>query len=110
KRLQHVQIESLPYQEILRRYDRPSTVFYCDPPYWNRKLYRHNLAPKDFEELQTHLIRIRWKVILSLDNHPEIRRIFREWRLLSIDVAYTAQRKVGKRYGELLIMNFSPKR
>ena len=32
KRLERVQIECLPYEEILKRFDRPATLFYLDPP------------------------------------------------------------------------------
>lgn len=38
KRLANAQIESLPYEQILEKYDRPTTLFYLDPPYWERKL------------------------------------------------------------------------
>src|ERR1700680_3887521 len=55
QRLQHVQIESLPYQDILKRRDRPRSVFYPAPPYWKRKLYRHNFKKQDFEELNDRL-------------------------------------------------------
>src|SRR6266404_6601672 len=44
RRLARVQIESLPYEQILHRYDRPTTLFYLDPPYWERKLYRFNFT------------------------------------------------------------------
>ncbi len=106
KRLLHVQIESLPYEKILGKYDRPTTVFYLDPPYWERKLYRHNFSREDFEGLGTRLKSLKGKFILSLDDHPEVRRIFGEWHLLPVELAYTAQRKVGKRFHELLITNF----
>ena len=33
KRLARVQIECLPYEEVLKRFDRPTTLFYLDPPY-----------------------------------------------------------------------------
>lgn len=32
-RLSRVTIECLPYDDIVRRYDRPDTLFYLDPPY-----------------------------------------------------------------------------
>jgi len=32
-RLQRVQIEHADFRDILRRYDTPETLFYCDPPY-----------------------------------------------------------------------------
>ena len=32
-RLKQLQIESRPALDIIKRYDRPTTLFYCDPPY-----------------------------------------------------------------------------
>jgi DNA adenine methylase len=107
-RLGRVQIESLPYQQVLKKYDRPTTIFYMDPPYWQRRLYRHNFTEQDFIELEEQLHRIKGKFILSLDDHPEVRRLFAGWYLTPIDLAYTAQRKVGKRFRELLITNYGP--
>lgn len=57
-------------------------------------------------DLQTRLRQIRGKFLLSLDDHPEVRRIFGEWHLLPLTLAYTAQKKIGRRYPELLITNF----
>ena len=38
-RLTGAYIERLDWRECLRRYDRPHTLFYLDPPYWqNRRL------------------------------------------------------------------------
>ena len=47
QRLQRVQIENLPYEQILSRFDRPNSVFFLDPPYWGPKLYRYNFGPHD---------------------------------------------------------------
>ena len=110
RRLARVQIESLPYQEILERYDRPSTVFYIDPPYWQRRLYRHNFTEQDFVALEGRLHTIKGKFLLSLDDHPEVRKLFSSWNLIPVDISYTAQRKVGRRYAELLITNFMTSR
>ena len=33
ERLKHIQIESKPALEIIKRYDSNGTLFYCDPPY-----------------------------------------------------------------------------
>lgn len=107
KRLHRVQIEHLPYEQILARYDRPSTFFYLDPPYWNRKLYRFNFTEADFVELEKLLRAIRGKFILSLNDTPEVRQLFGRFRFHEIDLHYTAQKKAGKRYRELFITNFS---
>lgn len=106
-RLQRVQIESLPYQEVLERYDRPTTLFYLDPPYWRRKLYRFNFTDEDFVELDRRLVQLHGRFILSLDDRPEVRKVFRNWNIMNVEIAYTAQSKPGKLYRELLISNFS---
>jgi DNA adenine methylase len=106
KRLARVQIESLPYQDILKRYDRPTTLFYLDPPYFGRKFYRFNLSDRDFEELEHRLRNLRGKFVLSLNDVPEVRKLFSKFRFQEIDLHYTAQRAAGKRYPELLITNF----
>jgi hypothetical protein len=42
ERLAGVVIERLPYGELIRRYDRPETLFYLYPPYWAP---RRTMAP-----------------------------------------------------------------
>jgi len=37
RRLARVQNRIFAYQQILEKYDRPTTLFYADPPYWERK-------------------------------------------------------------------------
>ena len=106
KRLSRVQIECLPYQDILQRYDRPATLFYLDPPYFGRKLYRFNFSERDFQELEQRLRDLQGMFVLSLNDVPEVRKLFSQFRFREIDVPYTAQREAGKRYRELLISNF----
>lgn len=108
RRLARVQIESLPYEQVLEKYDRPTTVFYLDPPYWQRKLYRFNFSDQNFQDLERRLHDIKGRFILSLDDHPEIRKLFGNWRLVPVEITYTAQRKTGKKFQELLILNFEP--
>jgi DNA adenine methylase len=106
RRLARVQIESLPYETVLEKYDRPTTVFYLDPPYWERKLYKFNFTEEDFACMEQRLQMLKGKFILSLDDHPRVREVFAAFHILRAEIAYTAQHKVGKRFGELLITNF----
>lgn len=106
KRLAKVQIECLPYEDILQRYDRPTTLFYLDPPYFRRKLYRFNFSESDFNGLAHRLRNLRGMFVLSLNAVPEVRTLFSGFRLREIELPYTAQREAGKRYRELLITNF----
>jgi DNA adenine methylase len=106
KRLARVQLENLPYEKVLQKFDRPETLFYCDPPYFGLKLYRHNLKTADYEQMATRLQGLRGKFVLSLNDVPEVRRIFKQFKFREIDLHYTAQKAAGRRYREVLITNF----
>jgi DNA adenine methylase len=106
KRLQRVQIESLPYEQILERYDRPTTAFYLDPPYWGPKLYRFNFTENDFRTLAERLSHLKGKFILSLNDRPEVRETFGAFRIRACKITYTAKQDASKRFDEVLITNF----
>jgi DNA adenine methylase len=106
KRLARVQIECAPYEEVLRGFDRPTTLFYLDPPYWGRNLYRYNLSEADFARLADGLAAIRGKFVLSLNDVPEVRKLFRAFHIQDVELHYTSQKAAGRRYKEVLITNF----
>lgn len=106
ERLQRVQIECLPYQEVLKRCDRKETFFYLDPPYWNKQLYHFNFKEQDFIELQLLLKALKGRFILSLNDVPEVRKLFADFHIQQVSLPYTASNLPGRRYRELLITNF----
>ena len=106
KRLMRVQIESLPYEEILTRFDRPTTLFYLDPPYYKRELYNYNLKPEEFATLAERLKPLKGKFVLSLNDVPEVRALFKDFSIRDIELHYTAQKHAGRRYNEVIITNF----
>jgi DNA adenine methylase len=106
KRLERAQLEYAPYEEILRRFDRPTTLFYLDPPYWGKKLYNHNFSEADFEQLAERLLKVRGKFILSLNDVPEVRALFARFRIEQVELHYTSQMAAGRRYKEVFITNF----
>jgi len=105
-RLARVQLELLPYEQVLKKYDRPTTLFYLDPPYFKRKLYHYNFDHEDFVTLAERLTKISGKFVLSLNDVPEVRKIFKGFSIRGIDLFYTAQKTAGKRFKEVLITNF----
>lgn len=109
QRLQNVQIECLPYQQILKRYDSSQTLFYLDPPYWNLPYYHHNFTEEDFRELAALLTRLKGKFILSLNDTPEVRELFRAFRIATVELPYSCSRRKRRHQRELLITNFNPK-
>jgi len=107
ERLLGVQLECLPYQDILKLYDRPETFFYLDPPYFGLPYYNFNFAEKDFVELAEHLRSLKGKFLLSLNDRPEVRSMFSDFNISELALHYSAQKKAERRYGELLISNYS---
>ncbi len=104
-RLAMVTIERLPYQEVIARYDRPGTLFYLDPPYWGYEDYygKGMFSRSDFEAMSTQLATIKGRFILSLNDHPEVRRVFGGFYIEEIETSYSI-RKRGQ-VVELLISN-----
>jgi DNA adenine methylase len=106
ERLSRVQIERLPYEEVVARYDRAATFFYLDPPYYDIRLYRHNLEHDDFVRMAEHLKGIKGKFLLSINDRPEVRQIFSAFSIIPITVSYSLHRRAGKHNTELLIKNY----
>jgi DNA adenine methylase len=105
ERLTGVQIESSPYEDVIRRYDRTSTVFYCDPPYQGLKLYEHNFTDEHFRELADRLARIQGRFLLSVNDTPTIRKTFAGFHCREVAVTYSSS-SVSPRVTELLFANF----
>jgi DNA adenine methylase len=106
ERLQNVQLECLPYEVILKKYDRDFSFFYLDPPYFNRPYYRYNLEEKDYAAMAAQLKQLKGRFLLSLNDVPEIRRIFKTFNMQTLEMTYSSQRKAGKKFQELLISNY----
>jgi DNA adenine methylase len=106
ERLLNVQLECLPYQKILKKYDRPFTFFYLDPPYFGLPYYKFNFTEKDYVELADLLKGLQGRFLLSLNDKPEVRKIFASFRIEGLAFAYSSQRRVGKMYKEVLISNY----
>ncbi len=85
-RLSSVFIENKPYQEFIARYDKPHTFFYLDPPYFNCEDYygKGIFSKEDFEVLNNILLSIKGKFILSINDVPEIRKIYRNFNFVEV--------------------------
>jgi len=89
ERLAGVVIERLAYQDFIPRYDRPDTLFYLDPPYFGTEgFYGPTFSAADFEVLRGLLEAAEGRFILSINDHPEIRRIFADFEMREVAVQY----------------------
>ena len=107
ERLSGVVIECLPYGDFITRYDKPETLFYLDPPYWDceNDYGRGIFAKSDFEALADQLRRIKSHFIMSINDVPEIRDLFAWAQIEEVKTTYTIAKSNGKKAGELIISN-----
>ncbi|MCB2048583.1 MAG: DNA adenine methylase [Novosphingobium sp.] len=109
ERLANVVIEQLPYTDFIRRYDRPGTLFYLDPPYWGCETdYGPDVFSRDdFDQLAEQLASIEGKFLLSINDTPETRACFERFAARGVETTYSiAGNQNAKRAGELLVSNF----
>jgi len=107
-RLQGVMLERLNYDAFIARYDKPTTFFYIDPPYWDcETMYGKGIFAKaDFDALATQLRAIKGKFLLSINDTPEIRAIFAGFEMREVELTYSLCRSGGTAARELLIANY----
>jgi DNA adenine methylase len=110
ERLAGVVIENLPYDQLIPRYDRPETLFYLDPPYWGcESVYGRELfSREEFTRLAELLRGIKGRFILSLNDHPGVRKCFAGFEMEVVETTYAMGYRTGKetqRVRELLISN-----
>ena len=105
RRLQEVHVERLEWDAFIRRYDRPFTLFYIDPPYWGHEndYGRGLFAREDFERMAAILRGLKGRFILSLNDRPEVRETFAGFDFEEVTVRYSANAKANRQAAELLI-------
>ncbi len=91
ERLAGVVIECLPWDAFIDRYDTPATLFYLDPPYYGCETdYGKDVFSRDdFVRLAERLETTRGRFVLSLNDRPEVRAIFRRFSICDVPLTYT---------------------
>ncbi|MCF5803493.1 DNA adenine methylase [Pseudomonas tremae] len=111
QRLSGTYVENLPWLDCAERYDRPHTFHYMDPPYWQTAGYGVDFSFENYERMADFMRRCKGKVMVSINDHPDIRRVFEGFHFGTVDIRYSTanQRKVKADVsGELVIMNWEP--
>ncbi|GLK71725.1 DNA adenine methylase [Ancylobacter dichloromethanicus] len=105
ERLASVVIENLPYGTFIERYDRPGVLFYLDPPYHGSEddYGAGVFLPGEFERMAAQLGGLKGRFLLSINDTPEIRRIFAAFPMEEVRLRYTIGRASTTDAAELLI-------
>ena len=108
-------VENMDFQEVIKKYDSPTTYFYTDPPYYivgeGSYYSNHDFGRKDHERLADCLKDIQGKFSLSYYDFPQLSEWFPNdeyrWETKEFAKAASAKKGVKQNMGkELLILNY----
>ncbi|AMR79261.1 DNA adenine methylase [Cupriavidus nantongensis] len=105
-RLAGAYVENLDWATCVARYDRPHTLFYMDPPYWQTEGYGVAFPLAEYERIAQLLHGLKGKAIVSLNDHPDIRRIFGEFGMETLEIDYTVSGGKGVTSREVIIYSW----
>jgi DNA adenine methylase len=106
KMLAGVKITNQDYIKIIVKYDSPDTFFFIDPPYENTDKSFYSDIGMDYHELSFLLQNIKGKFLLTINDSPNIRKIFKPFKIKKINVQSTWRSEKSKIRKELFIMNY----
>ena len=104
-RLSRTLIEHLDWHQCIERYDRPHTLFYCDPPYWGTEGYGVEFRLENYDHMAELARSTKGKMIISVNDIPEMRQAFNGLNIQTVDINYSLAGKPSPRQ-ELVICNF----
>lgn len=106
-RLSRVVIEHLPWQDCMARYDREDTLFFLDPPYWQTAGYGNTFGLDQHEQLAGAMRTLRGRAILTINDHPDMRRVYAGFTTTPMRTTYTVGGGAkAKAAGELLLQTW----
>jgi DNA adenine methylase len=117
RRLAKVVVENQDFERLIRHYDRPVSLFYCDPPYHNTEDFYRNVGEKGFTEedhirLRDALLNIQGKFLLSYNDDEFIHRLY-DWpdiHIVETTRIHSMRQRIepSSQFPELIISNFDP--
>ena len=93
QRLLRVQFENRPAIEVIKRYDSPKTLFYCDPPYphesrGDSNAYEFEMTDDEHRELAKVLHSVKGLVALSSYNCHLMEELYGGWKRIDAPVKH----------------------
>ena len=105
--------ENMSFEEVIEKYDSPTTYFYVDPPYWSTELYYslHRFGKDQHYELMNCLHNIEGKFSLSYYDFTELNDMYPKdkfsWETKEFVKPAGATEGIEQSTGEeVLIMNY----
>jgi DNA adenine methylase len=110
KRLRGVFIENSDFSKVIKRYDQPRTIFFCDPPYLGTCGYAEAFGMEQHIALRDKLKAIEGRFLLTINDTPETREFLFVYNFFVYGVARALARASEGRVAApiLIITNYNP--
>lgn len=110
-RLDKVIIENLDFEKLISDYDHAGAFFYLDPPYVTGQDYRFTgveFTEDDHIRLRDRLKKIKGKFLLSYDDSPAVRELYKDFKIESVSRlnGINGKNRKNKYFKEVLISNY----
>jgi DNA adenine methylase len=102
-----IRLYNVDAAEFIRDHNRSKSKFiYLDPPYYRagQRLYLNAYRPEDHSHVRDGVVKLRCSWVVSYDNVPEIRALYKTHRSRRISLLHTA--RTAQQGNE--VMFFSP--
>ena len=108
ERLRNTYVENKSFEDIIKRYDRSHSFFFCDPPYFETSGYGNEFGEQEHLLLRDILSQIKGKFMVTINDHPKVREWYKGFNIEEVQVSYSIakEQKARKEYGELIITNY----
>lgn len=108
ERLRNTYVENKSFDDIIKRYDREHTFFFCDPPYFETAGYGNTFEKEEHLLLRDTLKNIKGKFLVTINDHEEVREWYKDFNIKEVQVNYSVCKEKSARgkYGELIITNY----
>lgn len=99
-----VVVEHKDFENLINVYDRPTALFYCDPPYHcTEKYYDVQFGEADHIRLRNTLATIKGKFLLSYNDDNFIRELYSGFKIEDVERGNNLSSGTFK---ELIITNY----
>lgn len=104
KRLADVVIEHKDFEELIKQYDRPDALFYCDPPYHTtERHYSEKFSEADHYRLNGVLKALKGRFILSYNDDIFIRELYKNFNIQAVSRSNNLS---SGQFKEVIIKNY----
>ena len=104
KRISSVEIEHKDFEALIKQYDRPDALFYCDPPYHKTEdNYSERFSEADHYRLNAVLTALKGRFILSYNDDDFVRGLYRDFNIQAVSRGNNLS---SGHFKELIIKNY----